>query len=51
MNHKWVQIDKLENILIYPLEMRDWLIQDLKNGFNDKVKEATFMKSSLRQSL
>ena len=48
---QWVQIDKLENMLIYPLEIRDWLIQDLKNGLKDKVKEATFMKSSLRQSL
>lgn len=47
----WVQVDDLKNLLVYPIEIRDWLIHDLNNGFGKTVKEETFMRSSLHQSL
>ncbi len=47
----WFPIQKLSKILLYPLEIRDWLIEDFKNGFSDKTKEATFKISELRESL
>lgn len=35
----WVDISKLPELLVYQLEIRDLFIEDLKNGFGDKVKE------------
>jgi ADP-ribose pyrophosphatase YjhB (NUDIX family) len=37
---KWVPLNEIEKLLIYPLEIRGWLEQDLINGFSDKVREA-----------
>jgi 8-oxo-dGTP pyrophosphatase MutT (NUDIX family) len=50
-NPLWVNIDKLEEMLVYPLEVRDWLIADLKNGFSKKVRAAKLRISELRQTL
>lgn len=47
----WVHIDYIKNMLIYPLEIRDWLVEDVKNGFSKSVKEETFIKEDLRQVL
>ncbi len=46
----WVNIDKLSNLLLYPLEIRDWLLKDLKNNFQEALREATLKVSELRQS-
>lgn len=47
----WYPITNLQSLLLYPLEIRDWLIDDLKNGFSKEVKEATLKISELRQTL
>lgn len=47
----WINVDKLPELLVYPLEIRDWLIDDLKNGFRNQVREAALKISDLRQSL
>jgi len=47
----WVKINKLSTMLIYPLEVRDLLIEDLKNNFINPVKELNIKISDLRQSL
>lgn len=47
----WVKIEELEDMLVYPLEIRDLLIEDYKNNFNIPVNEAFIKISDLRQSL
>lgn len=47
----WVAISKLKNLLLYPLEIRDWLIKDFKNGFRQKPRKAKLKVEELRQSL
>lgn len=37
----WVEIKKLPRMLLYPLEIRDWIIEDYENGFEDTPKTAT----------
>lgn len=45
----WFKIDELSKILVYPLEIRDWFIEDFKNNFVDTPKEATIKYSDRRQ--
>lgn len=47
----WYQISKLPQTLLYPLEIRDWLLEDLEKGFPERPKEATIKMSELRQEL
>jgi len=47
----WVDISRLSGLLLYPLEIRDWLISDLKNGFPTEPKIAKLKISDLRQDL
>jgi ADP-ribose pyrophosphatase YjhB (NUDIX family) len=47
----WVKINKLKDLLLYPLEIRDWLIEDLKNSFKDTPRKASLHVRELRQSL
>ena len=35
----WIPLNKLKNLLIYPLEIRDTLIADIANGFSSNVKK------------
>ena len=46
----WVDISKLKDLIIYPLEIRDWLIEDLKNNFQQTPREESLKVSELRQS-
>ncbi|MFA6322294.1 MAG: NUDIX domain-containing protein [Candidatus Buchananbacteria bacterium] len=46
---RWVDLSELPKILLYPLEVRDWLIQDLATGLNNQVKEAKFVLSQMRK--
>lgn len=46
----WIPIDKIENILLYPLEIRDLLIKDIKFGFNFNVKNIKINQSELRHN-
>lgn len=48
---EWININNLKHLLVYPLEIRDWLIEDLEFGFKDVVKQETIKVSDLRESL
>ena len=47
----WVKKDELKNLLIYPLEIRDLLIKDIKNNFINPVNTSVLKISELRQSI
>ncbi|MDO8592041.1 MAG: NUDIX domain-containing protein [bacterium] len=47
----WLQVSKLSGTLLYPLEIRDWLINDLAAGFTKQVRSANLKVSKLRQTL
>jgi mutator protein MutT len=47
----WVKLEKLKDILVYPLEIRDLLIEDYKNGFTNKINTLTIKISELRESI
>jgi len=44
----WVDLEKVKTLLLYPLEIRDWLLEDLANDFQNCPKEA-FIKISERR--
>ena len=50
-NPVWCEIKKLPELLLYPLEIRDWFIADAKTNFQSAPREATLKVSELRQSL
>ena len=50
-NPVWREIKSLPQLLLYPLEIRDWFIQDAKTSFENMPREATIRISELRQSL
>lgn len=47
----WVETSKLKKLLVYPLEIRDWLMLDLEEGFKQAPKKATPGVEELRQAL
>ncbi len=47
----WMDTDRLSEMLLYPLEIRDWLIKDLKNGFPIEPRTANLKILELRQTL
>ncbi len=49
-NPEWHRIKDLAQLLLYPLEIRDWLIDDIKTNFKNIPKEAALKVSELRQS-
>lgn len=50
-NPLWVKIEELKNMLIYPLEIRDLLIEDFRNNFNSPVNELHIKVSDLRETI
>ncbi|OGM57786.1 hypothetical protein A3A50_05745 [Candidatus Woesebacteria bacterium RIFCSPLOWO2_01_FULL_38_20] len=50
-NPIWHDIKGLPQLLLYPLEIRDWFIEDAKTNFENVPREATLKVSELRQSL
>lgn len=50
-NPIWHSLEALPQLLLYPLEIRDWLMEDLKNDFESTPKEASLKVADLRQSL
>lgn len=50
-NPIWYEIKGLSQLLLYPLEIRDWLIEDVKMNFENAPREAKMKVSELRQSL
>lgn len=47
----WMEMAKLAQILLYPLEIRDWLLEDVKNDFIYTPREASLGVNELRQRL
>lgn len=50
-NPIWYEIKGLPQLLLYPLEIRDWFIKDRKTNFEFVPREVTIKVSELRQSL
>ncbi len=50
-NPVWHEIKGLSQLLLYPLEIRDWLIEDVKTNFENTPRKAIIKVSELRQSL
>jgi mutator protein MutT len=50
-NPVWYEIKGLPQLLLYPLEIRDWFIEDAKANFGNVPREATIKVSELWQSL
>ncbi|MEK7060177.1 MAG: NUDIX domain-containing protein [Patescibacteria group bacterium] len=50
-NPKWIKIKELKNMLVYPLEIRDLLIEDYKNGFIKPINTLTIKISELRETI
>lgn len=48
---RWVDVDQVKELLVYPLEIRDLLLQDLERGFSGEVKEFNLKVKDLRQSI
>jgi len=47
----WFEIKDLPQLLLYPLEIRDWFIEDMKTNFKNAPRTAALNSSSLRQTL
>jgi 8-oxo-dGTP diphosphatase len=47
----WIKLDDLDKLLLYPLEIRDWLIEDVASGFKDGPRKAEIAVTDLRQCI
>ena len=50
-NPVWYEIKGLPQLLLYPLEIRDWFVEDTKTNFKNVPREAKLKVLELRQSL
>jgi mutator protein MutT len=48
---QWVRLDQLEQMLVYPLEIRDWLLNDIRDDFASTPRAESLFVDELRQSL
>ena len=48
---QWVSVSRLPDLLMFPLEVRDVLIGDIKEGFKDLPRELYIDKENRRKSL
>ncbi|MEN9328703.1 MAG: hypothetical protein RI947_1511 [Candidatus Parcubacteria bacterium] len=46
----WVPIEKIGELVLYPLELRDWLLEDIKDGFRSTPREASMRVEDIRQA-
>ncbi len=46
---QWMNLDKISELLLYPLEIRDWMLEDIKNNFINTPREEHLRASDLRQ--
>lgn len=47
---QWIDVEKLPETLLYPLEVRDWLIHDIKNGLPDMPRTEHVVFENMRQA-
>lgn len=38
---QWVSLKKLPSLLLYPKQIHEWLLQDIKNGFSEAPRKAS----------
>ena len=48
---RWIPLSALPNTLVYPLEIRDWILKDIENGFQDTPRKECVIFAHLRQTL
>ncbi|MGI8420040.1 MAG: NUDIX domain-containing protein [Candidatus Levyibacteriota bacterium] len=48
---QWMPVSQLSSLLLYPLEIKDWLIEDINNNFVNPPREATLSVKELRETL
>lgn len=48
-NPVWIPLSELSGMLVYPLEIRDWVVEDCKNGFPFEVRSAHLRVEDLRE--
>lgn len=48
---QWIPIETLPALLLYPLPIRDWLIEDLRSGLSTEPRVADVAIEELRQTL
>lgn len=46
----WVNTANLSDLIVYPLEIRDWLIEDFKNNFIDTPRKVAMEVRDLRST-
>jgi mutator protein MutT len=46
----WVAVSNLEGLTLYPLEIRDWLLDDLENGFSPTPRTLRIHPGDLRNA-
>jgi len=47
-NPAWYEIKNLSQLLLYPLEICDWFVEDIKTNFKNTPKKAKIKMSELR---
>lgn len=47
----WYEISKISQLLLYPLEIKDWFLEDTESDFKNVPREAKIKISDLRKSL
>lgn len=47
----WIEVTDLHKLLLYPLEIRDWFVEDVRINFKDTPRKAILKYSGLRQTL
>ncbi|MDP3888882.1 MAG: NUDIX domain-containing protein [bacterium] len=50
-NPLWINLEKLPDLLLYPLEIRDNLLEDIKINFKENPKEEKIDLEHLRQKI
>lgn len=48
-NPMWIKVATLQDKILYPLEIRDWLIEDLLSGFKKETRSEAMEFSKRRQ--
>lgn len=47
----WVSLAEVPHLLLYPLEIRDWFLEDLASDFSGNARAMTLERGTVRQSL
>ena len=45
----WVDVYKLKSLLLYPLEIRSWVLEDIATNFSSTPREAKLETKNLRK--